>query len=135
MLLKPVSILNPSVCMDYARSCEIAVFLKVCRFRLYGVLSGLEKFEGPDPAEFVPKGFAIVNVDARGSGDSDGSVTIMGTQEAEDGYDVIETLAKLPWCNGSIGPSRQFSPCYHPVVHCSSQATIIEGDCPMGSMC
>jgi predicted acyl esterase len=68
-----------------------------------GVLSGLEKFEGPDPAEFVPKGFAIVNVDARGSGDSDGAVTIMGTQEAEDGYDVIEALAKLPWCNGNIG--------------------------------
>lgn len=68
-----------------------------------GVLSGLEKFEGPDPAVFIPQGFAIVNVDARGSGDSDGSVAIMGTQEAEDGYDVIETISKLPWCNGNIG--------------------------------
>ena len=68
-----------------------------------GVLSGLEKFEGPDPAVFVPRGFAIVNVDARGSGDSDGSVAIMGTQEAEDGYDVIEAIAKLPWCNGNVG--------------------------------
>jgi predicted acyl esterase len=44
-----------------------------------GVLSGLEKFGGPDPATFVPRGFAIINVDARGSGDSDGSVAIMGT--------------------------------------------------------
>ncbi|OJK03893.1 hypothetical protein ASPACDRAFT_1863536 [Aspergillus aculeatus ATCC 16872] len=68
-----------------------------------GVLSGLEKFEGPDPAEFVPRGFAIVNVDARGSGDSDGTVGIMGTQEAEDGYDVIEAIAKMPWCNGNVG--------------------------------
>ena len=68
-----------------------------------GVLSGLEKFEGPDPAEFVARGFAIVNIDARGSGDSGGSVAIMGTQEAEDGYDVIEAIAKLPWCSGSIG--------------------------------
>lgn len=68
-----------------------------------GVLSGLEKFEGPDPAEFVPRGFAIINVDARGSGDSDGTVGIMGTQEAEDGYDVIEAVAKMPWCNGNVG--------------------------------
>ncbi|OCL09555.1 alpha/beta-hydrolase [Glonium stellatum] len=67
------------------------------------VLSGLEKFEGPDPAEIVPRGFAIVNVDARGSGDSEGFVGIMESQEAEDGYDVIEALAKIPWCNGSVG--------------------------------
>ncbi|KAN0122376.1 alpha/beta-hydrolase [Hyaloscypha variabilis] len=62
-----------------------------------GTLSGLEKFEGPDPAVLVPRGFAVVNVDARGSGDSDGMVSIMGTQEAEDGYDVIEAIAKMPW--------------------------------------
>lgn len=68
-----------------------------------GVLSGLEKFEGPDPADFVPKGFAIVNVDSRGCGDSDGAIAIMGSQEAEDGYDVIEALAKMPWCSGMVG--------------------------------
>ncbi|QKX64172.1 uncharacterized protein TRUGW13939_11345 [Talaromyces rugulosus] len=68
-----------------------------------GVVSGLEKFEGPDPAEFVPRGFAIVNVDARGSGDSGGNVGIMGTQEAEDGYDVIEAIARMPWCSGNVG--------------------------------
>ncbi|KAF9885272.1 hypothetical protein FE257_013070 [Aspergillus nanangensis] len=68
-----------------------------------GCLSGLERFEGIDPAEFVPRGFAVVNVDARGAGDSDGSIVIMGTQEAEDGYDVIEALARMDWCNGSIG--------------------------------
>jgi putative CocE/NonD family hydrolase len=68
-----------------------------------GTVSGLEKFEGPDPAVLVPRGFAVVNVDARGAGDSDGTVAIMGTQEAEDGYDVIEAIAKMPWCNGNIG--------------------------------
>ncbi|CAH0033309.1 unnamed protein product [Clonostachys rhizophaga] len=66
-------------------------------------LSGLERFEGPDPAEYVPRGYAIVNVDARGAGDSEGSVVIMGSQEAEDGYDVIEALAQLEWCTGSVG--------------------------------
>ncbi|KAH7366681.1 Alpha/Beta hydrolase protein [Pyrenochaeta sp. MPI-SDFR-AT-0127] len=68
-----------------------------------GCLSGLERFEGPDPAEYCPRGFAVVNVDARGAGDSEGSIVIMGQQEGEDGHDVIEALAKMEWCNGSIG--------------------------------
>lgn len=68
-----------------------------------GTMSGLERFEGPDPAEYCPQGYAIVNVDARGAGNSDGSVVIMGTQEAEDGYDVIEEIAKMDWCSGSVG--------------------------------
>ncbi|KAL4732787.1 hypothetical protein ACLX1H_001807, partial [Fusarium chlamydosporum] len=66
-------------------------------------LSGLEKFEAPDPNDWVPRGYAIVNIDSRGSGDSEGTMVIMGTQEAEDGYDAIESIAKLPWCNGSVG--------------------------------
>ncbi|CAI6334334.1 unnamed protein product [Periconia digitata] len=68
-----------------------------------GTLSGLEKFEGLDPATWVPRGYAIVNVDTRGVGDSDDRMTILGTQEAEDGYDTIEAVAKLPWCSGSVG--------------------------------
>ena len=35
-------------------------------------LSGFEKFEGPDPAEWVPRGYAVANVDSRGSWDSQG---------------------------------------------------------------
>ncbi|CAH0026361.1 unnamed protein product [Clonostachys rhizophaga] len=68
-----------------------------------GTLSGLEKFEGPDPAVFVEKGFAIVNADTRGVGDSDGMCVIMGTQEGEDGHDCVEAIAAMPWCNGNIG--------------------------------
>jgi predicted acyl esterase len=68
-----------------------------------GILSGLEKFEAPDPAEFVPHGYAIINVDSRGAFDSEGCMAIMGTQEAQDGYDVIEWLAQQEWCNGSVG--------------------------------
>ncbi|KAK7228093.1 hypothetical protein V2G26_000263 [Clonostachys chloroleuca] len=68
-----------------------------------GTLSGLEKFEAPDPADWVPAGYAIINIDSRGSGDSEGTMVIMGQQEAEDGYDAIEHVAKLPWCNGRVG--------------------------------
>lgn len=68
-----------------------------------GTLSGLEKFEAPDPATWVARGYAIINVDSRGAFDSEGIMAIMGTQEAEDGYDVIEAFAKMEWCNGNIG--------------------------------
>ncbi|EMD85394.1 hypothetical protein COCC4DRAFT_153175 [Bipolaris maydis ATCC 48331] len=65
--------------------------------------SGYENFEGLDPAEWVPRGYAIINVDARGSGDSEGDILWWGTAEGRDGYDAIEELAKLPWSNGKFG--------------------------------
>lgn len=37
-------------------------------------LSGYEKFEGLDPPVWAAKGFAIVNVDLRGTWDSEGIV-------------------------------------------------------------
>lgn len=66
-------------------------------------LSGLEKFEGLDPQSWCPKGYAIVSVDTRGAGNSDGQICVMGSQDAEDGYDVVEAIAAMDWCNGSIG--------------------------------
>jgi len=66
-------------------------------------LSGLEKFEGLDPQTWCPKGYAIVSVDTRGAGNSDGEICVMGQQDAEDGYDVVEAIAKMDWCNGSVG--------------------------------
>ena len=66
-------------------------------------LSGIEKFEGLDPQEWCPKGYAIVSVDTRGAGNSDGEICVMGQQDAEDGYDVVEAIAKMDWCNGAVG--------------------------------
>ena len=37
-------------------------------------LSGYEKFEAPDPAEWVQYGYAIVNIDARGAFESEGNI-------------------------------------------------------------
>ncbi|TDZ62037.1 Cocaine esterase [Colletotrichum trifolii] len=65
-------------------------------------LSGYESFEGLDPAEWVPKGYAIVNIDARGIGDSEGDVRAWGTAEGRDGHDAIEEVAKLAWSSGKI---------------------------------
>ncbi|KAF3396617.1 putative serine esterase [Talaromyces pinophilus] len=66
-------------------------------------LSGIEKFEGLDPQTWCPRGYAIISVDTRGAGHSDGQIGVMGTQDAEDGYDVVEAVAKMDWCNGNIG--------------------------------
>ncbi|KAB2572782.1 putative serine esterase [Lasiodiplodia theobromae] len=64
--------------------------------------SGFDKFEAPDPAEWVERGYAIINVDARGVGDSEGDIVVWGQQEAEDIYDLVDWVYKQPWCNGSV---------------------------------
>jgi uncharacterized protein len=47
-------------------------------------------------------GYAFAVVDCRGTGDSGGEFVFM-SQEGEDGHDVVEWLARQPWCNGRIG--------------------------------
>ncbi len=64
--------------------------------------TGYEKFEAPDPAEWTERGYAVVNIDARGAGMSEGDVAFWGQQQAEDIYDVITFLSEQPWCNGSV---------------------------------
>ncbi|KAM0547534.1 hypothetical protein ACHAPJ_010278 [Fusarium lateritium] len=70
-------------------------------------LSGLEKFEAPDPAEWCPRGYAIVQPDARGCYHSEGDIAIFGTQEGRDGYDTVEWIAKRDWCNESVALSAK----------------------------
>jgi uncharacterized protein len=65
--------------------------------------SGLEKFEAPDPAEWIPRGYALVYPDARGTFMSEGNMPAYGTQEGRDGYDTIEWIGIQKWCNGSVG--------------------------------
>ena len=70
-----------------------------------GSVSKYAVWEGPDPAYFVPHGYAVLNVDSRGSWYSEGDLTIWSHQEAEDGYDVIEWAAQQPWSTGKVGMS------------------------------
>ncbi len=70
-----------------------------------GIVSGLEKFEGPDPAYWCTRGYAIANPDVRGVVDSEGDSVLWDRQEGRDCYDVIEWLAGQPWCSGKVGIS------------------------------
>jgi uncharacterized protein len=70
-----------------------------------GIVSGLEKFEGPDPAYWCAQGYAICNPDIRGVIDSDGNSVLWDRQEGRDCYDLIEWLAEQSWCSGKVGMS------------------------------
>ena len=69
------------------------------------VVSGLEKFEGPDPAFWCAQGYAICNPDIRGVVDSDGDSVLWDRQDGRDAYDIIEWLAEQDWCSGKVAMS------------------------------
>ena len=62
-------------------------------------------WETVNPLWWVPRGYACVRVDTRGSGKSPGLSDPGGWQETLDFYDSIEWAAKQKWCSGNIGTS------------------------------
>lgn len=66
---------------------------------------GYPSREMPMVSYFVPRGYAIVRVDPRGVGRSEGQFGIFTRLGAEDAYDTIEWSAQQPWSTGktSIG--------------------------------
>lgn len=65
-------------------------------------ISGYQKFEGVDPADWCNRGYAVVHPDARGSHLSEGILFFWGIQEAEDVHDTIEWVSQQPWNNRSV---------------------------------
>jgi predicted acyl esterase len=66
-------------------------------------ISAWASWEAPDPAFWLPRGFAVVNADMRGAGTSEGVGELLSDAEARDYYDLIEWAAAQPWCNGKVG--------------------------------
>jgi uncharacterized protein len=62
-------------------------------------------WETVNPEWWVPKGYAAVRVDGRGSGKSPGQCEPWSLAESVDFYDAIEWAAAQPWCNGNVGLS------------------------------
>ncbi|MGD0026160.1 MAG: CocE/NonD family hydrolase, partial [Xanthobacteraceae bacterium] len=60
-------------------------------------------WETVNPQWWVPRGYAAVRVDGRGSGKSPGQCEPWSLKEATDFYDAIEWAAAQPWCNGNVG--------------------------------
>jgi putative CocE/NonD family hydrolase len=50
---------------------------------------------------FAAHGYVFLTIDVRGRGNSEGEFTPL-LQEAKDGFDIVEWLAKQPYCNGKI---------------------------------
>lgn len=66
-------------------------------------VSSWTTWEGPDPAFWVPRGYAVVYVDARGYYASEGDASVISEQDRLDFHDVIEWAGTRPWSNGSVG--------------------------------
>lgn len=60
-------------------------------------------WEAPDPVWWVQQGYAVVNLDTRGAGHSDGRGDLLSDQEADDIAEVISWAAEEPWSNGRVG--------------------------------
>jgi putative CocE/NonD family hydrolase len=68
------------------------------------IREGYGKASGNSQAEdFASRGYAVVDADDRGNNSSGGHWQPFSREEAEDGYDMIEWMARQPWCNGRIG--------------------------------
>ncbi|HLE48401.1 MAG TPA: CocE/NonD family hydrolase [Candidatus Thermoplasmatota archaeon] len=67
---------------------------------------GLNGASSPD-ANFrnfmVPRGYAVVLADVRGTGYSEGCMNMMGPKEQRDTYDLVEWVANQTWSDGNVG--------------------------------
>jgi predicted acyl esterase len=68
-------------------------------------VSGLQKWEGPDPAYWCAHGYAVVNPDARGVNASGGDVLFWGDREARDVEDLLAWIGGQSWSSGDVGMS------------------------------
>lgn len=76
--------------------------------------SGLQKFEGPDPAYWCNHGYAVINPDVRGAYNSEGIILFFGSDYGRDGADIIEWAAKLVQRQNRY--ERKLVACYLAVV-------------------
>jgi predicted acyl esterase len=61
------------------------------------------RWETVDPERWVPDGYVVVQVDARGSGKSPGYLDPYSPREIQDYYDAIQWAGAQAWSNGKVG--------------------------------
>ncbi|MDA1216636.1 MAG: CocE/NonD family hydrolase [Chloroflexi bacterium] len=58
----------------------------------------------PHHRYFANRGYAVMQVDFRGTGASEGrNPHPFDLQERQDGHDIVEWIAAQPWCTGAVG--------------------------------
>ena len=70
---------------------------------LEGSTNRYQNWEVTDPERWVPHGYAVVRVDSRGAGWSEGVLDPMTPLETEDFCQSIEWAAAQPWSTGAVG--------------------------------
>jgi len=70
---------------------------------MLGTTNNYQTWELADPERFVPYGYAVLRIDSRGSGWSDGVHHVWSAQEVSDYYECIEWAAAEAWSSGDIG--------------------------------
>jgi uncharacterized protein len=61
------------------------------------------RWEIVDPERWVPDGYVVIQVDARGTGKSPGYLDPRSAREMQDFYESIEWAGVQPWSNGKVG--------------------------------
>lgn len=64
--------------------------------------SRLTSWAAPDPGWWVAHGYAVVNVDLRGTGASGGTGNPLSEQEGEDVYDLVQWAGAQTWSTGAV---------------------------------
>ena len=66
-------------------------------------ISNQTSWEAPDPVWWAQQGYAVINLDTRGGGHSEGRGDLLSDQEADDISQVITWAADQSWCSGRVG--------------------------------
>ncbi len=87
-----------------ARECREHPVPAILEYIPYRKRDGTRGRDEPMHGYYAEHGYAAIRVDMRGSGESDGHLADEYLkQEQDDALEVIEWIARQPWCDGAIG--------------------------------
>ncbi|MDD9936885.1 MAG: CocE/NonD family hydrolase [Myxococcales bacterium] len=89
---------NPGKTRDATLKRREDIGLGMGRYRV----SECTPFEAPDPAYWVPNGYAVVHVDLRGCFKSEGKRRVFSRTEINDYGEIIEWAGTQPWSSGKV---------------------------------
>jgi predicted acyl esterase len=89
---------DPGKTREESLARRTAIGLGMGRYRI----SNSTPFEAPDPAYWVPHGYAVVHIDLRGCFKSQGERKVFSRIEINDYGQIVEWAGTQPWSNGKV---------------------------------